>query len=114
MKTILILRHAKSDWSDPELVDFERPLAKRGLTDAPQMGEILALFEVRPDKILSSPARRARQTAELVAQSCGYHKSIQWEDSFYGGSSAHLIAALQNLSDKVERPLLIGHNPTLE
>lgn len=114
MKTILILRHAKSDWGDPSLADFDRPLAGRGQKDAPRMGEVLALFNCVPDKILSSPARRARQTAEAAAKACGYKKSIQWEESFYGGGSEDLIAALQSLPPTIERPLLVGHNPTLE
>ena len=82
MKTVLILRHAKSDWGDPGKADFDRPLAKRGLEDAPRMGEVLARFECVPDRILASPAQRAKQTAELVAKACGYQKSIQWEDDF--------------------------------
>jgi phosphohistidine phosphatase len=114
MKTILVLRHAKSDWGDPGKVDFDRPLAKRGLEDAPRMGEVLTRFECIPDRILASPAQRAKQTAELVAKACGYQKTIQWEDSFYGGSSTDLIAALQQLPDTVERAMLIGHNPILE
>jgi phosphohistidine phosphatase len=114
MKTVLILRHAKSDWSDPGNADFDRPLAKRGLEDAPRMGEVLARFECVPDRILASPARRAKQTAELAAKACGYQKSIQWEDDFYGGNSSDLIGAVQRLPDTVERVLLIGHNPTLE
>jgi phosphohistidine phosphatase len=114
MKTILLLRHAKSDWGDPSLADFDRPLAKRGRKDAPRMGEVLAHFDCVPDRILSSPARRARQTAELVAEACGYKKSIRWEDHFYGGSSIDLMAALQQLPDHIERPMLVGHNPTME
>jgi phosphohistidine phosphatase len=114
MKTILVLRHGKSDWSDPHRADFDRPLAKRGRKDVPRMGEVLALFQSVPDRILSSPALRARQTAELAAEACGYRRSIYWEDLFYGGGSHDLIAALQHLPDTVERPMLIGHNPTLE
>ena len=114
MKTVLILRHAKSDWGDPGKVDFDRPLAKRGLEDAPRMGEVLARFECVPDRILASPAQRAKQTAELAAKACGYQKSIQWEDDFYGGGSADLMAALQRLPGTVERVLIIGHNPALE
>ena len=114
MKTILILRHGKSDWSDLSLADFDRPLAKRGRKDAPRMGQVLALFDCVPDRILSSPARRARQTAERVAEACGYKKSLYLADSFYGGSSEDLIIALRRLPDKIERPMLIGHNPTLE
>jgi phosphohistidine phosphatase len=114
MKTILLLRHAKSDWSDPGLPDFDRPLAKRGLKDAPYMGEVLALFDCVPDKILASPALRARQTTEMVAQACGYKESIQWEDSFYGGNSEDLMVALQHLPNSMERAMLVGHNPTME
>jgi phosphohistidine phosphatase len=114
MKTILFLRHAKSDWSDPGQPDLDRPLTKRGLDDAPGIGQMLARFECVPDIILSSPALRARQTAELAAKACGYEGSLHWEDSFYGGSSHALITALQRLPDTLERPLVVGHNPTLE
>ncbi len=114
MKTILLLRHAKSDWGEPGLADFERPLNKRGLKDAVVMGEALLLFDSMPDKILSSPARRAKQTAELVSAACGCDQQlIQWEDSFSGGSSGDLIAALRRLPNEVERALLVGHNPVL-
>jgi phosphohistidine phosphatase len=114
VKTVLFLRHAKSNWADPYKADFDRPLAKRGLDDAPRMGDVLALAECVPDRILSSPALRAKQTAELVARACGYRQSIYWEETFYGGSSQDLVAALQCLPDAIERPMLIGHNPTLE
>ena len=115
MKTVLLLRHAKSDWGQPGLADFDRPLAKRGLKDAPRMGQVLADFEMTPDKILASPARRAKQTTELVAEACGYKKTaIEWHDSFYGGYSDDLITALQRLPDSVERAMLVGHNPTME
>jgi phosphohistidine phosphatase len=114
MKTILILRHAKSDWGNPDLTDFDRPLANRGLKDAPRMGQVLARFDCVPDKILASPAERAKQTTELVAEVCGYKKSVQWEAGFYGGTSDDLITALQGLTNTVDRAMLVGHNPTLE
>lgn len=115
MKTVLLLRHAKSDWGDPGLADFDRPLAGRGLKDAPRIGQVLADFDIIPDKIVASPARRAKQTAELVAEACGYKKTaIEWHESFYGGYSDDLIAALQALPDPVERAMLVGHNPTME
>ncbi len=114
MKTVLILRHAKSDWGTPGLADFDRPLAKRGLEDAPRMGQVLALFKIVPQRILASPAKRAHQTAEMVAQACGYKDSIQWEESFYEGGSADLLQALRRLPAALERVLLVGHNPVLE
>jgi phosphohistidine phosphatase len=114
MKTVLLLRHAKSDWGDPALADFDRPLAKRGLKDAPRMGKVLQDIDSVPDRIIASPAKRAKQTAELAAKACGYHKSITWAPSFYGGDSEDLIEALKQLPDTIERAMLVGHNPTME
>jgi phosphohistidine phosphatase len=78
------------------------------------MGRVLADFNRVPDQILSSPARRAKQTAKLVAEACGYQKSIEWHESFYGGTSEDLIDALKQLPDTVDRAMLVGHNPTME
>jgi phosphohistidine phosphatase len=114
MKTILLLRHAKSDWSNPGLPDVDRPLAGRGKKDAPRMGKLLLRFKCVPDIIISSPAKRAQMTAELVAETCGYKKTIQYLESLYGGSSREIISILKNLLDTVERSLIISHNPTLE
>ena len=111
MKHILILRHAKSDWSNPALADFDRPLAERGLKDAPLMGQALARFRQTPDIIISSPARRAKQTAELAARAANFQGTIRWNDSLYPGSSSDLLAALRALPDTIERPMLVGHNP---
>ena len=114
MKTVLLLRHAKSSWDNPGLADFDRPLAKRGLKDAPIIGQVIADLGIVPDKIISSPAKRARQTTELMAKACGYKKSITWQDSFYGGYSDTLIDALRILPDAVELAMLVGHSPTME
>jgi len=114
MKTILLLRHAKSDWGDPELTDFDRPLAKRGQKDAPLMGEVVKQFDHVPDLILSSPALRAKETAELVAEACGYKKPIEWVETFYTGGCDDSLTVLQGLPDSVERVMVIGHNPTME
>lgn len=114
MKTILLLRHAKSDWGDPELSDFDRPLAKRGLKDAPLVGEVVKQYDHIPDLILSSPALRAKETAELVAEACGYKKSIEWVETFYTGGCDESFSTLQGLPDTVERVMVIGHNPTME
>lgn len=114
MKTILLLRHAKSDRDNLVLADYERPLAKRGLKDAPRMGAVLSSFELVPDRILASPAQRAKETAELAAEACGYKKAIEWHEAFYGGNAEDLIAALQRLPNSVEQVLLVGHNPTME
>jgi phosphohistidine phosphatase len=68
MKTILLLRHAKSSWEDPDLPDYDRPLNKRGKNDAPRMGKLLKDKDIIPDLIISSTAARAKKTAELVAK----------------------------------------------
>lgn len=114
MKTVLILRHAKSDWGGHSLADFERPLNKRGLEDAPRMGRFLATCGALPDKILASPAKRAKQTVELVVKASDYGQAVEWHDSFYEGNSASLLTALQHLPAEVERVMLVGHNPILE
>lgn len=113
MKTILLLRHAKSDWGEPGLVDFDRPLAKRGLKDAPRMGKALALFDHVPDLIIASPAKRAKETAELAAEACGYQNTIRWEEPFYHSGSITMIETLRSLPPTIKRPLLVGHNPTM-
>ena len=114
MKTILLLRHGKSDWSKPGLADFDRPLAGRGKKDAPHMGKVLLKFKVSPDIIISSPAKRARMTAEIVAETCGFKPQIKIIDALYNGDSHDIISILKNLPDWVERPMLVGHNPTFE
>jgi len=114
VKTALFLRHAKSDRSDASQIDFDRPLAKRGFIDAPRVGTVLGRFQTVPHKIISSPALRAKQTAELVAKACGYKENIDWRDTFYSGGSEDLINALRRLPDTVERAMLVGHNPIME
>ena len=71
MKTLLLMRHAKSSWDDPDVADHDRPLNKRGKKDAPRMGQWLAEQGLTPEVIVTSTAKRARKTAELVAESCG-------------------------------------------
>jgi phosphohistidine phosphatase len=74
MKTIILVRHAKSSWKDLSLDDFDRPLNKRGKINAPLMGEKLKERQIMPDLILSSPAKRARKTATTIAKKIGYPK----------------------------------------
>ena len=78
------------------------------------MGNVVKLFDHVPDLILASPALRAKQTAELVAEACDYKKLIQWEDTFYTGGADETLTILQNLPDTKERVMLVGHNPTME
>jgi phosphohistidine phosphatase len=114
MKTLYLLRHAKSSWSFDELSDQERPLNDRGRDDAPLMGQALAKRYICPDLIVSSPAVRAMSTAALVAREMQYpHDKITVEPGIYGADVAGLLAIIHNLPDSAVSVLLVGHNPTI-
>jgi len=114
MKTLLIMRHAKSSWKEKDLKDRKRPLSKRGKRNAPQMGELIKEKELVPQLILSSDAVRARQTAELLAQACGYTGEIRYLDDLYMAEADEYLAELRKLPEDIERVMVIGHNPGLE
>jgi phosphohistidine phosphatase len=114
MKTLILLRHAKSSWDDPALADFDRPLNERGLRDAPRMGKELARRKALPDLVLCSPAQRARQTLELFKGPAGLAREPVYEPRIYNASTRDLLEVIQEISDEVESVLLVGHNPGLE
>lgn len=114
MKTLLLMRHAKSSWKDSKLPDHERPLNKRGYRDAPEMGKLLFKAELVPQLILCSSATRARLTAEAVAEQCNFSGEINYLDSFYLAEPETYLKGLQDLPDELERVMIIGHNPGLE
>ena len=114
MKTILILRHAKSSWAQSGLADIDRPLNKRGKRDAPRVGSLLREKDLVPDLILSSPAVRAQKTAKAVAETSGYQGEIETTDDFYPGDPEAYIEALQALPEDIQRVMVVGHNPGLE
>lgn len=114
MKTLLILRHAKSSWKYAELSDYDRPLNSRGKRDAPRMGKYLRQQGLIPDQILTSSAKRARKTANKVAKSCGYTGKVKKIDAFYDAVPGIYFETLQALPDKYQRVMVVGHNPTME
>jgi len=114
MKTLLLMRHAKSSWKDSEIPDFDRPLNKRGEKDAPRMGKVLKKERLRPDLILSSPAVRAKETTKAVVEKLEYDEHVEYLDSLYLGEPENYFQALLDLSDEVDRVLMVGHNPGLE
>jgi phosphohistidine phosphatase len=114
MKTLFLIRHAKSSWDDPALSDKDRPLGDRGRRDAPRMGKRLAKRNVKPDLILSSPARRALTTAEIIAKKLDYkRKDIVVDDRLYASAVDGLLNVIHGLGDNLERVILFGHNPEL-
>lgn len=115
MKQILLLRHAKSSWDDPGLKDFDRPLAERGLRDAPLMGQFIKKAGYNPAAIFSSTATRAKQTSQLAMKAAGIDSDIiHWNEDLYYGSMSHYIDQIQAASDDHERIMLVGHNPIIE
>lgn len=114
MKNLLIIRHAKSSWDDPALADFDRPLNKRGKQDAPFMGGLLKDRGLRPERIVSSPAKRASKTAKLIAEAVGYPaQSIDFRQDLYLPDLPALIEIVRAFDDAWGRVFLVGHNPGL-
>ena len=111
-RTLFLVRHAKSSWDDVTLPDKERPLADRGKRDAPMMGKRLAKRQVQPDLILSSPARRALSTAEIIAKELSYRaEDIVVDERLYATEAEILLGVIGELSDKLKCVMLFGHNP---
>lgn len=114
MKTLTILRHAKSSWNKPGLRDFDRPLNGRGKRDAPDMGDRMKEAGIRPSLIMSSPAVRAWSTAKLVAAEIGYPiEFLQREPDLYHASAEQLLDVIARQDEGFNNLVLVGHNPGL-
>lgn len=109
MKTLLLARHAKSDWGDPSVRDHDRPLNARGLRDAPVMAGRLHDEGVQLQHIVSSTALRARTTADEYA--AAFRLEVADEPSLYAASSGAILAVAASLPDDVDVAMLVGHNP---
>jgi len=114
MKTLLIMRHAKSSWKEQELPDHDRPLKKRGRKDIANMAKILKKKALVPDLILSSTAIRAKDTATLMAEKLNFKGPLELVENFYMAEPETYIQKIATVPDKVENLLIIGHNPGLE
>ena len=114
MKTLLLLRHAKSSRDDPSLADFDRPLAPRGIRAASRMGREIAKHAWLPGLALVSPARRAAQTWELVSAGLRRQPDVELATALYEASAETLLAELRKIPDDVDSVLLLGHNPGLQ
>jgi phosphohistidine phosphatase len=114
MKTLLVLRHAKSSWNDPALDDHERPLNERGSRDGPRIGELLREYGLIPDIVISSDALRAQLTAQAVAEAARYAGEILLDRRLYIASAADIILLLRTVRENAEKIMIVGHNPGLE
>lgn len=113
MKTLVLIRHAKSSWKDPQLADRDRLLNPRGARDAPEMGRRLARGS-SPDLILTSPAVRAATTAGVIAESVGYPRGeIVQDERLYGAAAREILEVIRGIEDRHERVFVFGHNPGL-
>lgn len=114
MKTVCLIRHAKSSWDQAGLADIDRPLNARGKTTAPIMAKILADKGILPDMVITSPAKRARQTAKAFRKQYGIKKEAQKiEPTIYGGDENQILDILRKLPDEKSSVFLFGHNPTM-
>ncbi len=113
-KVLLLMRHAKSSWADEGLADFERPLNGRGKQDAPRMGEMLRRRELLPDLIITSSARRARDTTQRVVEASGYEGEVRSMRELYAAEPEDFLEVLHAVADSCERVMLVAHNPGLE
>ena len=112
VKTLVLLRHAKSSWKDASLPDRDRPLNDRGLRDAPRIGGALAELVGTPDLVVSSPAARALATARIVAEAVGFPlEAIDVDERIYGATPAELLKVIRGLDDERNHVILVGHNP---
>ena len=114
MKTLLLLRHAKSSRDDPRLRDFDRPLNDRGKNDAKLIGQYLGKKKIAVSIVVSSPAKRARRTAEIVLQAAGLPNEIAFDERIYEASPQQLLRIISEIGSTHESALLVGHNPGFE
>src|SRR5690606_23560775 len=112
MKTLYLVRHAKSSWDNLSLADFDRPLNKRGERDAPEMGKRLALRNIKPQLMLSSPANRAYTTARKIAEALRIpEKSIKTDEALFHADAQEILKVIGRQDDAVESLMVFGHNP---
>ena len=114
MKTLLLLRHAKSSWTIPDQPDFERPLNGRGEQAAPLMGRYLRKQKIEPNLILCSPAERARRTAALFVKAAGLGSELRYDERIYEASALQLLEVVTQADESADTLLLVGHNPGME
>lgn len=114
MKTLLLLRHAKSSWKDTGLQDFDRPLNGRGKKAAEMIGRFIRKKRVAPDLLLSSPAVRARETIETVIKAAKLASELRYDQRIYEAGPLRLLEVVSQIEDERSTVLLVGHNPGME
>jgi len=113
MLTLSLLRHAKSSWKNPGMADRDRPLAMRGIADAPLMGRAMTERGIDPDLVLCSSARRTRDTLALVLPELKVEPKVVYEDALYHAGAAEMLEMLRGVQPGASRLMLVGHNPEI-
>ena len=114
MKTLYLLRHAKSSWKDDTLLDIERPLNKRGRKSAEAVGAFLKKKKSSPNLVLCSTAIRARETTDIVTEAAGLNSPVHFDKRIYEAGSEQLLEIVRQIEKSKRAVLLVGHNPGLE
>ncbi len=114
MKSLTVLRHAKSSWDDLSLEDFNRPLNDSGWKAARRMGRELKKRDVKFDLIIASPAARVRETIDGLTQKLRLNVEIRFEPGMYAASEGMLLKIVRDIRESAHAPLLVGHNPGLQ
>jgi phosphohistidine phosphatase len=114
MRTLFLLRHAKSSWDNGSVPDFERPLNSRGRAAAETMAAVLRERNINPDLILSSPALRAKETIEIIIKSAQLQSVPQFDQRIYEATAGRLLEVVSEIDNETQTALLVGHNPGFE
>lgn len=114
MKTLWLLRHAKSSWSDATLDDHERPLNKQGRGAALAVGKFIKQTKLQPDLVLCSTALRVRETFEIISGVVRLNAKVEYHHSLYLSDRSRLIEHISSLSESLNTIMLVGHNPGME
>jgi phosphohistidine phosphatase len=114
VKTLLLLRHAKSAWDDSSLPDHDRPLKRRGVKAARRIGQLMKNLALTPDMVISSTAVRAKDTLRLVLEAAGFAAPLKFNEQLYLCDADQFATVLRSVDDCNQAVLLVGHNPGLE
>ena len=112
MRKILFLRHAKSSWEDPNLIDYDRPLSNRGINDTRLMRNYIGSVEHEVDQIYSSPSVRTRQTVKYLMPD--YYQTAKYHKKLYLGNSDDIFNVLRSVEEDKKVIMIVGHNPGLQ
>lgn len=114
MKTLFLLRHAKSSWKDEKLADFDRPLNSRGKAAAELMGTLIQKRKLAPELVLSSPAVRTRETIDILMKAARLRSEVRYDQRIYEAGPLRLLEVISEIEEDKSKVLLVGHNPGLE